>query len=91
MGVFYDWGDAWDGDGIYADRFKKDIGIQLRLNVFSNHLFPTRVFWEAVYPLDDVERYNVFYDNEWRYYFGILFEFDIRERHGPRISHRKRR
>jgi len=90
MGVFYDWGNAWDEEGIYPDKFKKDIGIQLRLNVFSNHLFPTRVFWEAVYPLDDVERYNVFYDNEWRYYFGILFEFDIRERHGPRVSHRRR-
>ena len=64
MGVFFDWGNAWDGEGIYPERFKKDIGIQLRLNVFSNHLFPTRVFWEAVYPIDDVQRINVFYDND---------------------------
>jgi len=87
LGVFYDYGNAWTNSGIHLDDFKKDIGIQLRLNVFSNYLFPTRVFWEAVYPFDDVKLDNVSYDNEWRYYFGILFEFDIRERHDSRLAY----
>jgi len=87
LGVFYDYGNAWTGSGIYPDDFKKDIGIQLRLNVFSNYLFPTRVFWEAVYPFDDVKLGTVSYDNDWRYYFGILFEFDIRERHDSRLAY----
>jgi Tol biopolymer transport system component len=86
FGVFYDYGNAWDGNGIYTDDFKRDVGFQLRLNVFSNYLFPTRVFWEAVYPIDAVQRINVRYGNDWRYYFGILFEFDIRERHGSPSS-----
>jgi len=90
FGVFFDYGNAWVGNGIIPQDFKRDIGFQLRLDAFSNYLFPTRIFWEAVYPLDDVTNFNVSYDNQWRYYFGILFEFDIREQLSSRIAYPRR-
>ncbi len=80
FGMFYDYGNAWTDDKIDFAEFKRGIGFQLRLDTFSNYLFPTRIFWEAVYPVDKLYFKNVTYDNDWRYYFGILFEFDIRER-----------
>ncbi|MBN2424343.1 MAG: PD40 domain-containing protein [Calditrichaceae bacterium] len=81
MGLFYDYGNAWDGKLDWAD-FKQDVGFQLRLNTFSNSLFPTRFFFEAAYPLKSItnKNVNVKYQQDWRFYFGILFEFDIRER-----------
>jgi Tol biopolymer transport system component len=87
LGVFYDYGNTWVENGIRLSDFKRDIGFQLRLDAFSNYLFPTRLFWEAVYPLDEVTSFNVTYDNQWRYYFGILFEFDIRERHRSHVTY----
>ncbi len=40
--------------------------------------------------MDEISNFNVTYKKKWRYYFGILFEFDIRERLGGRFvrSHR---
>jgi hypothetical protein len=90
LGVFYDYGNAWVGNGIYPDDFKQDVGFQLRLDAFSNYLFPTRIFWEAAYPINEVRNFNVSYDNQWRYYFGILFEFDIRERHSTNFAYPRR-
>ncbi len=66
--------------------FKRNIGLQLRLESFSFSLFPTRFFAEAVFPLDVAQNYDdsrdrlVTYPREWRYYFGALYEFDLRER-----------
>ena len=65
--------------------FKKDIGFQLRLETFSNYLFPTRFFLEAAYPLNEVTNQDVVYQKNWRYYFGVLFEFDLRERFGKML------
>ncbi|NOX89506.1 MAG: hypothetical protein GXO77_10800 [Calditrichaeota bacterium] len=88
FGVFFDYGNAWE----YSDKrfslghFKKDIGLELRLNTFSYSLFPTRFFAEAVYPLDEIRNYDdsrkklINYPKEWRFYFGALYDFDLRER-----------
>jgi hypothetical protein len=80
FGIFYDYGNAWVEDDIDFSRFKGDIGFQLRLETFSNYLFPTRFFFEAAYPLDEISNADVVYEKKWRYYFGVLFEFDLRER-----------
>ncbi|MGD9487712.1 MAG: hypothetical protein AB7W47_06800 [Calditrichaceae bacterium] len=82
FGMFYDFGNAWNEDEIKFEKFKRDVGFQLRLDSFSYYLFPTRFFAEAVYPLDKVTNNDTLYDKEWRFYFGALFEFDIRERFG---------
>jgi len=87
LGVFYDYGNAWhDNKILKLNDFKRDVGLQLRLDSFSFSLFPTRFFAEAVYPLDQAKNFDgsrekwVIYDKEWRFYFGMLYEFDIRER-----------
>lgn len=87
MGLFYEFGDAWlKSDHLKLTDFKRDVGLQLRLDSFSYSLFPTRFFAEAVYPLDTAENYDgsrrqwIKYPREWRYYFGALYEFDLRER-----------
>ncbi|MBD3225181.1 MAG: hypothetical protein GF313_10660 [Caldithrix sp.] len=82
FGAFYDYGNAWTGNTVEFEDFKRDIGLQLRLNTFSYYLFPTRIFAEAVYPLDEISNAEINYNREWRFYFGALFEFDIRERLG---------
>jgi len=89
LGFFYDYGNAWVEDELNLSKFKRDIGIQLRLETFSNYLFPTRIFGEAVYPLDEISNRNIIYSRDWRFYFGVLFEFDIRERLGKTFSYIK--
>ena len=90
FGLFFDYGNAWN----YSDKrfsiknFKKDVGFQLRLSTFSYSMFPTRFFAEAVYPLDKISNYDgsrkkiISYPQEWRFYFGALYDFDLRERAG---------
>ncbi len=80
LGMFYDYGNAWIRDKTNINDFKRDIGIQLRLECFTNYMFPTKIFWEAVYPLEQIQKNSVVYQQDWRYYFGILFTFDLRER-----------
>lgn len=87
LGVFYDWGNAWNSNkNLKFNDFKRDVGLQLRLDSFSYSLFPTRLFAEAVYPLDRASNYDqsrgytIDYPQEWRYYFGLLYEFDLREK-----------
>jgi hypothetical protein len=82
FGVFYDYGNAWVEDHPELKDFKRDIGFQLRLECFTNYLFPTKIFWEAVRPLEKAVNGSEVYDPDWRYYFGILFTFDLRERMG---------
>ena len=88
MGFFFEYGDAWN----YLDKrfsianFKKDVGVELRLNTFSYSLFPTRFFVQAAYPLDEIQNYDgsrkrlINYPQQWRFYFGALYDFDLRER-----------
>jgi len=85
--LFYDYGHAWHKNNLLKlNDFKRDVGLQLRLDAFSYSLFPTRFFAEAVYPLDTAVNYDgslrkmISYPKEWRFYFGLLYEFDLRER-----------
>ena len=80
MGLFYDWGNAWDDDKLDVFDFKEDIGLELRLSTFSFNLFPTKFFFEMAWPLKKARYLDVQYPQEIRYYFGALFEFDLRER-----------
>ena len=87
LGLFYDYGNAWKENKLLKlNDFKRDVGLQLRLDSFSWSLFPTRLFAEAVYPLDEAKNWDdsrnklITYKKEWRFYFGLLYEFDIRER-----------
>jgi Tol biopolymer transport system component len=93
-GLFYEYGDAFDGSEIKFENFKRDVGVELRLDSFSYNLFPTRVFFQAAWPIDEVQNFDqsrdelINYPQEWRYYLGVLFEFDLRERFGSLIGSR---
>lgn len=80
---FYgDFGDAWTASKPKIGEFKKDAGMEVRLQAYSFYSYPTCVFFNASYGFDQFSRYiktqnaTVTYGKEWRFYFGILFGFD---------------
>lgn len=82
--LFADLGDSWSERRVPPlSTFKKDIGAELRLESFSFYAYPTRIFLSAAYGLDRFDRYirrldqSVTYGKEWRFYFGVLFGFDL--------------
>ncbi|MBP1646928.1 MAG: hypothetical protein H6Q30_373 [Bacteroidetes bacterium] len=64
-------------------KLKTNAGMELRLESFSYYALPTRVFFNAVYGFTEFKRYlpnglpPVIYGKEWRFYFGVLFGFDL--------------
>lgn len=81
LSVYGSFGNAWDGNNFKLGDFKKDIGTQLRLQAFTSYVFPTSIFFDAAYGLDSFTRTfrnkDVTYGKEWRFYFGMLFGFDL--------------
>jgi len=79
--IFGDWGDAWDERDIKLKNFKKDLGFEIRLQAFTSYAFPTSIFFSGAYGLDQFTKrfqgQDVIYGKEWRFYFGMLFGFDI--------------
>ncbi|MCB2206519.1 biopolymer transporter Tol [bacterium] len=81
-GVFADVGDAvMAPDQFTVSGMKKDVGFELRLETFSFSMYPTRIFFSGAYGIDEFTREfqlaNVTYGKEWRWYFGMLFGFDL--------------
>ncbi len=87
--IFYDAGDAAARpDYLRIDNRKEDVGFELRLESFSFAMYPTRIFFSGAYGLtefasdfssDVLRREVVHYGKEWRWYFGVLFGFDLSE------------
>ncbi len=79
--VYGDLGNAWTGDIPKLDTFKKGAGAELRVQMNSYYLFPTTLFLNAAYGFDKFERKvnneTITYGQEWQFYGGILFGFDI--------------
>jgi Tol biopolymer transport system component len=80
--VYGDYGNAWNGDIVKINDFKKGAGAEIRIAMNSFYLFPTSVFFNASYGFDSFTRTThnntaVTYGKEMRYYAGILFGFDI--------------
>jgi len=80
MGAFYEMGDAFNRSAPAIKNFKQDAGIELRLDSFSYNMFPTRLFFQAAWPMQQIYNRGATYPRSWRYYFGVLFDFDLRER-----------
>ena len=74
-------GDAFLGDGFDALSWKRSVGAQLRLSLFEFYGYPMRFFADGAYGLDEIKAYDSFteeersYGKEWRFYFGLLFDF----------------
>ncbi|MBN1447630.1 MAG: PD40 domain-containing protein [Bacteroidetes bacterium] len=81
-GIFFDVGDAvMAPDQFTVGTLKKNVGFELRLESFSFSMYPTRIFFSGAYGLDEFTRTfqftDVTYGKEWRWYFGMLFGFDL--------------
>lgn len=76
-----DIGNAWNGEIPAFDTFKKGAGAEIRFQLNSYYLFPTSLFFNASYGFDTFERNvrgeMIKYGKEWRFYGGILFDFEI--------------
>ncbi len=84
--VFCDLGDAWSGQAPSIYDWKRDVGFELRLESFSFYAYPTRIFFSGAYGLDrfsrniqDINTTTVLYGHEWRFYFGVLFGFELND------------
>lgn len=89
--VFTDFGDAWTSSSLPGlNDWKRDVGAELRLESFSFYAYPTRIFVSGAYGLDKFSREfsgaDVTYGHEWRFYLGILFDFDVND-FVPRIRY----
>ncbi|HDY87345.1 MAG TPA: hypothetical protein ENH82_04415 [bacterium] len=89
LGIFADIGRAWDKRSLNfsTKAFKRDAGIELRLDAISFYNFPTMIDLSAAYGPDDT--WTKHYDPEnsrvylikdeqdpWKFYFNILFGFN---------------
>jgi hypothetical protein len=68
-------GETWDRGGFETTRWKKDVGVQMRLGLTSFYTYPMSLFVDAVYGLDGFTHKDQTYGQEWRVYFGLLFDF----------------
>ena len=81
--VFGDIGNSWGENNATPGGWKGDAGAGLRLESWSFYGYPTRFFFNAAYGFNRFERFvrssNEFvtYGKEWRFYFGVLFNFDF--------------
>lgn len=75
LSLYCDAGNAWRGGGLQPEKFKRDAGAQLRLSLFSFYGYPTSLSFDAVYGFDRFVHMEQQYGREWRFYFGLLFDF----------------
>ena len=80
---FGDVGNAWGENNAVPRGWKGDAGAELRLESYSFYSYPTCFFFDAAYGFNRFQRFvassneYVTYGKEWRFYFGVLFGFDI--------------
>ncbi len=79
LGAFFDYGNAFD-DAIEFSKFKKTAGAEVRMDLFSFYNFPTKIFFNAAYGMDEFTKNEtdntlLNYGKEWRYYLGISFGY----------------
>lgn len=85
--VFADIGEAWRKVVPSITTWKKDVGVELRLEAFSFYAYPTRFFLSGAYGFDTIDQLIttangpavVHYGKEWRFYLGILFDFELND------------
>lgn len=75
LSVYGQAGNAWTGKKVTTDDWMRVAGAQMRLGLFSFYSFPMALTFDAAYGLDRFTKNNVTYGREWRYYFGLLFDF----------------
>ncbi len=89
MGVFGDIGKAWNKQSLNwsTKGFKRDCGVELRLDAISFYNFPTMIEVAAAYGPDhtwvrhyDEENSTIYWKKDdqkpWKFYFNVLFGFN---------------
>lgn len=89
MGVYSDIGKAWDKKSLNLSTsgYKKDAGMELRVDAMSFYNFPTMLEFSAAYGPDDTwikkfdsdtsqERWVKDKQDPWKFYFTVLFGFN---------------
>jgi Tol biopolymer transport system component len=81
LSVYGDVGDAWTGEFDSGD-LKTDAGAALKVQFYSFTTFPSALTLDAAYGFDEFEvveddQVNR-YGKEWRFYFTLLFNFNLR-------------
>ncbi|MEW5945869.1 MAG: hypothetical protein AB1742_06685 [bacterium] len=69
LGVFYDYGDAWQYRVPGSRDFASDAGVEFRLKGYTFYTTPTNFTWTLARPLDREE------GNDWRNYLSVSFSF----------------
>ncbi|MFC1561075.1 peptidase MA family metallohydrolase [Candidatus Latescibacterota bacterium] len=88
LGIYTDIGKAWNKRSLNwsTKGFKRDAGIELRLDAISFYNFPTMIELSAAYGPDDtwIQQYDSedskiylknYEQDPWKFYFNILFGF----------------
>ncbi len=81
--IYFDFGNAWQTKEVKFKDFKRGVGVELRLQMNSFYLFPTSIFINVNYGIDEFKRLNPFtketikYGKEILIYFGMLFGFEF--------------
>ncbi|MDZ7373794.1 MAG: hypothetical protein ONB23_07460 [candidate division KSB1 bacterium] len=75
LAAFAESGTAFDEDRVPWSRLRSDAGLQLRLHTYSFHSYPVEVFFDAAYGLDRFQHAGQWYGKQWRFYFGMSFDF----------------
>jgi Tol biopolymer transport system component len=75
LGVSYDYGGAFGWDKSIRRNLHDSINLQLRMDLYSFYVFPTRLFFNAAYGFDKFKNRGFEYGQEWRFYFGLSFGF----------------
>jgi hypothetical protein len=73
--AFAETGTAFDGDVIPWSKLRSDAGLQIRLRTYSFYSYPVEVFFDACYGFSRFEHLGQRYGRQWRFYFGMAFEF----------------
>ncbi len=89
LGIFADIGKAWNKRSLNWSTkcFKRDAGIEFRLDAISFYNFPTMIEASAAYGPDntwmkhyDTENSKIYWkkddQNPWKFYFNVLFGFN---------------
>ncbi|MBN1782772.1 PD40 domain-containing protein [bacterium] len=71
LSLYGDSGDAWVKE---ADS-KEDVGVQLRMGLYTYYGFPMNLAFDAAYGLDKFTIRETEYGGEWRFYVTLLFNF----------------
>jgi len=74
LSLYYDFGNAFESKIQFSD-FKSSVGAQLRFDAFSFYSYPTKIFFDMAYGLNEFQFANQKYGKELKFYFGVSFGY----------------